>query len=358
MTTAVPSAAYAAVRGSLRRQPVGWLCGVLCLLGAVLIVLDFAAVVRVFPGSALLALVLLGVTAGVGVAVLQRVRPFRPAPRLWAWSGVVWGATAATGCAVVANGGLQNIWFKTAGIDFGARWAAALTAPLNEELLKVSGVALIGLGARQLVRGPLDGFFLGAFTGLGFQVVENWTYAMNSILSSGGVNGTADVVQSFLTRVVLTGLGSHWAMTGVAGAGIGFLLAHDARPAHRRVVPAVLCLLTAMAMHWFFDAPLLGSVGGVVVKTAVNFVIAAGFCLTLRHRSRRRARAFLSSPRTPLSADLLTRRSRRRALGKVPPALRPAAEARASAYLTVVEEHAANTTSTGPGSDIGRGQAY
>ncbi|MFE4827782.1 PrsW family intramembrane metalloprotease [Streptomyces sp. NPDC056672] len=358
MTTAAPSSAYASVRGSLRRRPVGWLCAVLCLLGAALIVLDFGAVVRVFPASALLAFVLLVITVGIGAAVLQRVRPFRAAPRAWAWSGIVWGATAATGCAIVANTGLQGIWFKTAGIDFGSRWAAALTAPLNEELLKLSGVALIALGARQLVRGPLDGFFLGAFTGLGFQVVENWTYAMNSILNSGGVNGGVDVVQSFATRVVLTGLGSHWAMTGVAGAGIGFLLAHDARPARRRIVPAVLCLLTAMAMHWFFDAPLLSSVGGVVLKTAVNFLIAVGFYLTLRHRSRQRARAFLRSPRTPLSADLLTRGSRRRALRRVPPALRPAAESRASAYLTVVEEHAANSTGSGPGSDIGPGQAY
>ncbi|MGW2057338.1 PrsW family intramembrane metalloprotease [Streptomyces sp. NPDC001840] len=358
MTMAVPSSAYASVRGSFRRQPVGWLCALLCLLGGALIIADFSAIIRVFPGAALLAFVLLLITVGIGVTVLQRVRPFRAAPRGWVWSGVVWGATAATGCAIVANTGLTGIWFKTGGIDFGSEWAAALTAPLNEELLKLCGVALIALGARQLVRGPLDGFFLGAFTGLGFQVVENWTYAMNSVLAGGGVAGGTDVLQSFATRVVVTGLGSHWAMTGVAGAGIGFLLAHDARPPRRRIVPAVLCLLTAMAMHWFFDAPLLVSVGGTIGKVAVNFVVAAGFYLVLRHRSRRRARAFLRSPRTPLSADLLTRGSRRRALRRVPPALRPAAEARASAYLNVVEEHAADSTGTGPGSDPRHGQAY
>ncbi|MEU3186199.1 PrsW family intramembrane metalloprotease [Streptomyces sp. NPDC006923] len=344
MTTDVAAAAYASVRGHLRRRPVAWLCAVLCLLGAALIIFEFAAVIRVFPGLAVLALALLLITLGIGVAVLRRLRPFQPPPRAWTWSAVAWGATAATGCAIVANTGLEGIWFKEAGIDFGSRWAAALTAPLNEELLKLSGVALIALGARRLVRGPLDGFFLGAFTGLGFQVVENWTYAMNSILASGGVNGSADVSQSFTTRVLLTGLGSHWAMTAVSGTGIGFLLAHDGRPARKRIVPAVLCVLTAMAMHWFFDSPLLSSVWGIVGKVAVNFLVALGFYLTLRHRARRRARAFLLSPGTALSVDLLTRRSRRRALRRVPPTWRPAARARTSAYLDVVEEHAADST--------------
>ncbi|MFI5756891.1 PrsW family intramembrane metalloprotease [Streptomyces sp. NPDC051569] len=341
MTRGVTSTAYTSLRTSWSRRPLVWLCGVLCVLGAALIIFEFAAVIRVFPGAALLALVLLLITVGFGTAVLGRLRPFQPPPRPWAWSGVLWGATAATGCAIVANTGLQGIWFKTAGIGFGSRWAAALTAPLNEELLKLSGVVLIALGARRLVRGPLDGFFLGAFTGLGFQAVENWTYAMNSILLGGGVDQRAEVLQSFITRVLVTGLGSHWTMTAVAGTGVGFLFAHDDRPARRRTGPAALCLLTAMGMHWLFDAPLLGSLAGLVGKVALNFLIAAGFCLTLRRAARRRARAFLRSPRTAYSMDLLTRGSRRRALRNIPPDRRADAEARAATYLAVVEEHAA-----------------
>jgi RsiW-degrading membrane proteinase PrsW (M82 family) len=327
---------------SFRRRAAGWLCAALCLLGAVLIGYDFAAVVRVFPGSAVLAFVFLLITVGIGMAVLRRVRPIRSPSRVWAWSGVVWGATAATGCAIVANTGLNAIWFKTAGIQFGSRWAAALTAPLNEELLKLAGVLLIALVARQLVRGPLDGFFLGAFTGLGFQVVENWTYAMNSLLIGGGVDAAANVYQSFAARVLLTGLGSHWAMTAVAGTGVGILLAHQGPPARRRILPAVGCLLTAMGMHWLFDSPLLGSAGGVGVKTAINFLIAAGFYLTLGRGVRRRARDFLHSPGNTFSAELLTRRSRRHALLRLPPAQRATIGARAGGYLEVVEEHAAN----------------
>ncbi|MFE3138386.1 PrsW family intramembrane metalloprotease [Streptomyces scopuliridis] len=351
MTTAAVASAYTGLRGAIRRRPVGWLCGVLCVLGLALLALEFAPAIRVFPGPALLAFLLLLFTLGIGVAILGRVRPFRAPPRGWAWSGVAWGATAATGCAIVANGGLQGIWFKAAGIDFGSRWGAALTAPLNEELLKVSGVALIALGARQLVRGPLDGFFLGAFTGLGFQVMENWTYAMNSILNGGGVNADNDVLQSFVSRVGLTGLGSHWAMTAVAGTGIGILLAHSGRPVRQRIVPAALCLLTAMTMHWLFDSPLLGSAAGVAGKVAINFLVAVGFYVVLRRRARRRARAFLLSPRSPFSIELLTRRSRGRALRRVPPARRPAAALRAAGYLSVVEEYAAGTY--GPPGSVG-----
>ncbi|MFJ2178645.1 PrsW family intramembrane metalloprotease [Streptomyces sp. NPDC087851] len=343
--TAPPAASrlrslIASVRGSWRRRPAHWAFGVLCLLGLLLLLHGFAPVVRVFPGSALLALVLLALTVSVGTALLGRVRPFRPPPAGWAWSGVLWGATAAAGCAVVANTGLQGIWYKSAGIDFGSQWGAALTAPLNEELIKLAGVALIALAAPALVRGPLDGFFLGAFTGLGFQVMENWTYAMNAILLGGGVRGSADVSQSFVTRVVVTGLGSHWAMTAVAGTGVGILLAHGDRPVRRRIAPAAACVLTAMFMHWLFDAPLLDSVAGLATKVAVNFFIALTLYLVLRHRARRRARAFLLSPGTPLSPDLLTRGSRRRALRGLPPARRPAAEQRAAAYLEVVEEQA------------------
>ncbi|MEV7091037.1 PrsW family intramembrane metalloprotease [Streptomyces sp. NPDC093085] len=328
------------VRSSWRQWPAVWAFTVLCLIGLFLLLRDFGPVIRVFPGSALLALVLLAVTLGIGEALLSRLRPFRAPPPLWAWSGILWGATAAAGCAVTANTGLQGVWYRTAGIGFGAEWAAALTAPLNEELLKVCGVALIALAARPLVRGPLDGFFLGAFTGLGFQAMENWTYAMNALLLGGGVDGTTDIAQSFVTRVGVTGLGSHWAMTAVSGTGVGILLAHDDRPMRRRIAPAAGCLLTAMGMHWLFDSPLLGSTGGLVAKVAVNFLIALGFALVLRHRARRRARAFLLSPGTPLSIDLLTRRSRRDALLRLEPARRPAAEQRASAYLGVVEEQA------------------
>lgn len=335
-----PPASRSPVRAFLRRRAIELLGALLCLLGAATVVYDFSGLVRVFPASTVFALVLLVISVGVGTSLLQGVRPVRAAPRRWAWSGVLWGATAATGSAIVANTGLQGIWFKTAGIQFGSRWGAALTAPLNEELLKVSGVLLIALASRRLIRGPLDGFFLGAFTGLGFQVVENWTYAMNALILGGGVDAETAVGQSFTTRVVLTGVGSHWAMTAVAGTGVGLLLAHRAGPPRRHAVPAVLCLLTAMSMHGQFDAPWLESVGGIVVKAVLNFLVALAFYVVLRRGVRRRARAFLLAPASELSLDLLTRGARRRVLRGLPPARRAAAATRAEAHLAVLEEHA------------------
>jgi len=79
---------------------------------------------------------------------------------------------------------------------------------------------------------------------------------------------------------------------------------------------------------------------GIGIKAAINFLIALTFYLILRSRARRRARSFLESPVTPYSMALLTRRSRRRTLRRLPPAQLPAARAIAAAHLEVVQEQA------------------
>ena len=56
-------------------------------------------------------------------------------------AAVAWGGTAAAGCALLANSGLIGLWAKGAGIHFAADWSASLSAPLNEEILKLCGVA-------------------------------------------------------------------------------------------------------------------------------------------------------------------------------------------------------------------------
>ena len=332
--TTTPPAAQA-VRRSRSPRGLWWPIGAGCAFGVAVIVNDFGSVVRVFPAAGRLALALLVITAVVGVAVLCRVRPIQPPPRWWAWTAVLGGATAATGCAVLANTGLQAVWARAAGIHFAARWSAALTAPLNEELLKLCVVVLLALAAPWLVRGPLDGFVLGAFTGLGFQVMENWTYALNAILLGGGINEATAVFQSFVGRVVFTGLGSHAAMTAVAGTAVGIVAAGG------RTALAAGCVLTAMAMHFLFDAPLLGGVLGLLAKVLVNFVIAAGCYLALRHAYRRRARAYLRSPDSAFSEALLTRRSRRRVLRRLPAHQQAAARAHAAADLAVLEDRSA-----------------
>ena len=85
------------------------------------------------------------------------------------------------------------------------------------------------------------------------------------------------VLNSALLRVGLTALGSHWAMTAVAGAGVGYIVAHIRGGEHGGVLPAVACLLVAMAMHLIFDAPRLAT----GIKVGVNFAIVVVLYLLL-----------------------------------------------------------------------------
>jgi protease PrsW len=291
----------------------------LCLIGAGVTAWAFYRVPEVFPGATVLAALLQLPLLLLGWWLLRLARPLSAPARTWSAAAVIWGATAATGCALSANQGLTGLWAKGAGVEFASNWSAALTAPLNEELLKVSGVVLIVLAAPRVIRGPVDGMIFGALTGLGFQVVENFTYALNMIPLTGATDPAQAVVISAFARVGLTSLGSHWAMTAVAGAGVGYLAARGLR---RGALPAAACLAVAMAMHLLFDAPGPGLL--ILLKVLLNFVVVLAFYLMLRRGYRARARAALArhvaAGAVPAveAPTLLTRRSRRRRQRRVP----------------------------------------
>ncbi|MFC4564469.1 PrsW family intramembrane metalloprotease [Nocardiopsis mangrovi] len=312
---------------SQRGRAVWTVFGVLCAAGVISILVSFGAQMRVFPGETMLSLLLLAVSVAIGFALLRRIRPVWSPPRGLSAACVLWGATAATGAALLANNGVHGMLSKTAGLPFTSLWGAALSAPVNEELLKLCGLALIALAAPRAFRGPMDGFVFGALVGLGFQVMENLTYALNLVVQQGATAGAGSVILSFAARVLLTGWGSHWAMTAVAGAGFGLIAAAAGRAPARRLVPAVLLILLAVAMHWFFNAPLLAATtGGTLFASLLNFVIAVVVYFTVRHAYRHRMmRAFAGDVAAGRMSEadamtLMRRGSRRKALrGSVGP---------------------------------------
>ncbi|MEU8138239.1 PrsW family intramembrane metalloprotease [Streptodolium elevatio] len=296
-----------------------WVGLAACVFGAISLGLNYFDAVRVFPAATMLAAGLLVPTLVFGYALARRVRPVRPPPGPPSVACVVWGMTAATGCAVIANTGLGAIWARTCGVQFADDWSAALTAPWNEETLKLCGVVMLTFVAARAVRGPVDGWVYGALVGLGFQATENLMYALNNILLQGATSPGGSVVGSFVVRVLLTGWGSHWAMTAVAGTGIGFLVARDGTPLARRIGIAVVFWALAMAMHWQFNAPILGFPGGIVVKVAVNLVVALLVFRAVRRGYRARLgevaqeEAAYDTVRPSEARTLLGRRSRVRA---------------------------------------------
>ncbi|WP_433336875.1 PrsW family intramembrane metalloprotease [Spirillospora sp. CA-294931] len=315
-----------------------------CLFGLAVLAYAFRGAIRVFPGAAALAAVLQVLAGGLGFVLIRRFRPVRRPPGRASVACLAWGATAAIGCALLANEGLLGVWAKTAGVRFASDWAAALSAPVNEEILKVIGVGLLVLAAPATTRGPLDGLVYGALTGLGFQVVENFTYALNQIVQSGATAPHLAVMQSFFVRVGLTALGSHWAMSAVAGTAVGFLAARGTRG----IPQAVALLAAALAMHAFFDAPLLVFPAGFLVKVAIDFAVVAVLFLALRRGYLDRARRVLAADVaagevTPHEAmSLLKRRARRLALNRTPQVLRAAAERRQRDLLDAVDRRAAD----------------
>jgi RsiW-degrading membrane proteinase PrsW (M82 family) len=261
----------------------------LCIFGAVVLTWQFVRYLKVFPGGVAAAVVLELPLLLVGFAVARLLRPVRMPPVTWSAAALIWGGTAAAGCALLANRGLIGLWFKGAGVAFASGWSDALSAPLNEELLKVCGVVMIVLAAPLVINGPMDALIFGALTGLGFQVTENVIYGLNSIVLSGATNPGQAVLNSALVRVGTTGPGSHWTMTAVAGAGIGYLVERGRRGGP--VMPAIACLLLAMSMHLLFDAPDVI----VEIKVGVNFVIVAALYVLLRHAFLERAHELLAA---------------------------------------------------------------
>jgi len=328
-------------RSSIRAVRIS--AAVLCIFGAGVVIREFVRLLLVFPEAGALAAVLELPLVLIGFVLLRRLRPTRSPARLWSAAALVWGATAAAGCALLANQGLAGLWAKNEGIKFASDWSASLSAPLNEELLKLCGVIMVALAAPLAINGPLDGMVYGALTGLGFQAVENVTYGLNAVIMSGGTNPNLAVLNSALLRVGTAGLGSHWTMTAVAGAGAGYLILHTrrrrliraasytgdqgrlpagapaARPGYELLLAAAACLTAAMGMHLLFDAP------GVVIelKVAVNFALAAILYLMLSSAFLHRAREWLAAAAAAglvSAADassVLSRRRRRAELRRV-----------------------------------------
>lgn len=163
--------------------------------------------------------------------------------------------------------------------EFAFDWAAALTAPVDEELAKAAGLLLLISLAPRLIRSAFDGLIVGAFIGLGFQIIEDVVYGYQG--GSGGFG--ADQVDNTLTTLgvrVTAGFASHWVYSGIFCAGLVWLLGRPDEP--RRVGRGLALMLFAMAMHGTWDAAAgisrlapIGFVGVYVVVPTLLFVVFA-----------------------------------------------------------------------------------
>ena len=164
----------------------------------------------------------------------------------------LWGAFAATWImGAPANNALSGIFAKLFGQGFDMDWGASASVWFTEEWSKGIGLLLLIALAPRLVRTAFDGLILGAFIGLGFQILEDVAYIKTAAATGWGTDQIGASVSTFVTRMA-TGIAGHFLFTGIFCAGLVYLIGRPAEP--RRVGRGLLYLVLAMAIHFVWDS--------------------------------------------------------------------------------------------------------
>jgi RsiW-degrading membrane proteinase PrsW (M82 family) len=182
----------------------------------------------------------------------------------------LWGGFAATSAmAANANDAILALYGKTFGQVWALNWGASLAAPFTEESAKGSGLLLLIALAPRQIRTAFDGFILGAFIGLGFQIVEDITYAMTSAGTQFGANQVGASIGTIVLRMV-SGVAAHILYSAIFGAGLVYLLGRPAEP--RRVGRGLLLIAIPMLLHGTWDS--LGAVAGPSGLKLIGLLVA------------------------------------------------------------------------------------
>lgn len=164
----------------------------------------------------------------------------------------LWGGFAATAAmAANANDAILALYAKTFGQTWALNWGAGLSAPFTEEWAKGSGLLLLIALAPRQIRTAFDGFILGAFIGLGFQILEDIGYAMTSASTQFGANQIGASIATIVLRMV-SGVAAHILYSAIFCAGLVYLLGRPAEP--RKLGRGLLLVAIPMLLHGTWDS--------------------------------------------------------------------------------------------------------
>ncbi|MET0694875.1 MAG: PrsW family intramembrane metalloprotease [Propionibacteriaceae bacterium] len=266
----------AAVRGSgwgarIRfvqpRNPAFWVYVVITGWGLITLVRYLSAQAPVYGQVIIVAAVLFGLYGALFWWFTQHIDRYAHQSRAMAVLAAVWGGLGATlALASPANTPILSLWAKAFGQAWASDWGAGLTAPFVEELAKGSGLLLLIALVPRAVATAFDGFILGAFIGLGFQIAEDVTYALGSAGDQFGANPVGNALTTIVFRIAL-GVASHALYSAVFCAGLVYALGRPAQP--RRLGRGILLMLTAMALHGVWD-----DLGGIVGANFIFMVLS------------------------------------------------------------------------------------
>lgn len=201
----------------------------------------------------------------------------------------LWGGFAATETmAANANDAILALYGKTFGQVWALNWGPGLAAPFTEEFAKGSGLLLLIALAQRHVRTAFDGFILGAFIGLGFQIVEDISYALTSAGTEFGANQIGASVGTIILRMV-SGVAAHILYSAIFCAGVVYLLGRPAEP--RKIGRGLLLIVIPMLLHGVWDSVAavagtntLAMIGLLLGTVAIALIIVAlVYRLTVTH---------------------------------------------------------------------------
>jgi RsiW-degrading membrane proteinase PrsW (M82 family) len=224
--------------------------------GFVSLLASMRAQVAQAPALTAASSVLFAAFGAVCAWLLAKIPYFRPVNRETRGLAVLWGATAATGYALIAN---LAIYHRIADHTDATAWS--LFAPVTEEPIKDLGIAVVLLLAATRPRTALDGLVVGSFVGLGFEVVENVVQAVsNAIVAapSGHPGQWASLGTDVIHEVLRRSWTGHIVITGIAGFGIGYAMTARRRPMSHRVGVAAALILLAFAGHLLWNSHRFG----------------------------------------------------------------------------------------------------
>lgn len=232
-----------------------------------------APTARIFAVANVAAVVSSTLFAAVFLLFLHRADRWERTPGTLAVAAfAVGGFGAAFAMALPGNAAVMSLYTKLFGQAFAEDWQAGLTAPFVEESSKgVAFLLVMGL-APVVVRTVYDGLIVGAYTGLGFQVLEDMLYGQNSAAAHFGADQAGSVLGTFVIRA-LTGVASHALYTALFAAGLVYLIGTVAQP--RRVGRGVALVLTPVVLHGVWD-----SMGALTGGTGWQFVLMATVTVT------------------------------------------------------------------------------
>ena len=185
------------------------------------------------PTGALIATLLAAVSFPVLILICFWLDRYEPEPASYRLAALGWGAVAAVVLSFIA----EQFLFGLPGTNEFV--AAAVGAPVVEELAKGLFLVAIVIFRRSQIDGLLDGIIYGALVGIGFAFVEDIVYYLQS-LQAGQLGVT------FFLRGIM-GPFAHPLFTAATGIGIG--IAVSTRRPGVRVLAPIFGFLAAIVMH-------------------------------------------------------------------------------------------------------------